>query len=114
MGSSGRSRLGPAKRCGTALFGKPSAPCFCAVTAPRKRGSASGRNWYDSRGYRKPQSDWILALLISSGILGFGKKSRRCILFIGQMENLIVTSTVLLHFDNIVPAILQNLALPLR
>jgi hypothetical protein len=82
MGSSGRSQLGPAKRCGIAIFGKPSASCFCAVAAPRKQGSASSRSWYDSRGRRKPRGDLILTILISSGIFGFGKKSRLNILFL--------------------------------
>src|SRR5262249_115842 len=73
MGSSGRSQLGPAKRCGTALFGKLVASGFWPVVAPRKGGSALGVTWCDSRGYRKPRADWIPALLISSGISGYGK-----------------------------------------
>jgi hypothetical protein len=44
--------------------------------APRKPGSALGRNWYDSRAHKRPRGDWIPALLISCGIFGGGNKSR--------------------------------------
>src|SRR5262249_54631263 len=81
MGSSGRSRLGPAKRCGTAIFGKLFASCFFAVADPHKQGSALGKNWYDSRGSRRPHADWIPASLISYGIFGGDNKSRLFIPF---------------------------------
>ena len=73
-GECGRSRLGPAKRCGTAIFGKPFAFCFCAVSAPRKRGSDLDRNWYDSRAHKRPHGDWKPASLTSYGIFGGGNK----------------------------------------
>jgi hypothetical protein len=63
-----------AKRCDTAIFGKAFASCFCAVAGPRKRGSALGSSWYNSRGRKRPRADLMPALLISCGIFGFGKK----------------------------------------
>jgi hypothetical protein len=77
MGGSGQSQLGPAKRCGTAIFGKPSASCFGAVVGPRKPSSASGRSWHDNRGCRRLRADWILVSLVSVGIFGGGSESRQ-------------------------------------
>src|SRR6516165_1386991 len=76
MGGSGQSQLGPAKRCGTVIFGKPSASCFGAVVAPHKPSSASGRSWHDNRGSRRLRVDWILVSLVSVGIFGGGSESR--------------------------------------
>jgi hypothetical protein len=49
-------------------------PRIRAKIAPQNK-NGHPPNWYDNRGRRRPRADWIPALLILSGILGYGKNA---------------------------------------